>query len=162
MRFLPGYPKCLPEGLFYGGERGIRTLDSTLRRITAFEAAAFDHSAISPDTTYLGFTYNNHLVYNTAFSYFRKFSYIHMLCKPKVYILCKSKIHILCKPKVCALRTSKIHTLCKPKVYILCKSKIHTLCKSRSIITFNIIRYLIDNERMSKNNRYYRLKPWLW
>lgn len=32
----------------YGGERGIRTPDSIIHGITAFEAAAFDHSAISP------------------------------------------------------------------------------------------------------------------
>lgn len=31
-----------------GGERGIRTLDPIINEITAFEAAAFDHSAISP------------------------------------------------------------------------------------------------------------------
>lgn len=31
-----------------GGERGIRTPDFVYHEITAFEAAAFDHSAISP------------------------------------------------------------------------------------------------------------------
>jgi len=31
-----------------GGERGIRTLDTAFDRIPAFQASAFNHSAISP------------------------------------------------------------------------------------------------------------------
>src|SRR5689334_7685103 len=38
------------QSLYYGGERGIRTLDR-VSPIHAFQACAFNHSAISPGTT---------------------------------------------------------------------------------------------------------------
>ena len=40
-------PPALPGVFWYGGERGIRTLE-TVSRLHAFQACAFSHSAISP------------------------------------------------------------------------------------------------------------------
>ena len=48
----------------YGGERGIRTPDPILHGIIAFEATAFNRSAISPASA------TNTHVYNTSFYFF--------------------------------------------------------------------------------------------
>src|SRR3954466_6015329 len=43
----PNYAKNINDFNRYGGEKGIRTLE-TVARLHTFQACAFDHSAISP------------------------------------------------------------------------------------------------------------------